>query len=127
MAAEQIINSGVMIDGETMSADISFANRTCKLLDIQGYNMVGLQVYTESAAQDHAGTIYFRLTNDEDRTPVAMSSPTITVAAGALNDDWVDLVDINAKYLEVFYDRTSGGAVDTLTVTAHVKRNSSRG
>ena len=107
-----ITSKTLLCAASDMGADILSA-----LFELEGKSKIGIHITAPSAT--HVGTIFFRLANRSDATPVAMSAPTIAVANGVAVADFVELVDITAAYLQVFYDRTSGDGA--LTVELAVK------
>lgn len=109
----------LLLDAEAMSADITSA-----LIDISDCDLLSLHI-TSAGTPDHVGNIYFRQTNTNNPTtptPVAMAAPVLPVASGTAVSALIEITDLAGRYLQVFYDRTSGGASDTLTVNVWLKR-----
>ena len=96
-----------LIENEPMDADIE-----SDLLDISNVTHLSLHITTvKPSSGAHEGTIKFRQTNynfKEAPPPVAMSVPTVTVTSGAAVSELVELSDLTGRFLQVFYDRTSG-------------------
>jgi hypothetical protein len=82
--------------------------------------MLGVTVKTTAGVgtPDHVGAVTFELCNNpQSDTPVAISTISVTIATGAVNNHYVELCDIAAPYIRAVYTRSSGGDDDTLTVT----------
>jgi len=125
MAAKQTLpNGGTVIDGATLGADLTYANAGSKLIDLGDNTTVGIEYKTTQgvAAPDHVGVLRFRVTNDPSYTPTELLAYETAIATGAARQGALLLTGIAMRYLEVFYDYTSGGADDTMLVTAVVKR-----
>ena len=104
-----------------LNAAVLTSNITSNVLDMRGYDVAGFHV-TTTGAPDHAGTLYFQQTNTEASrvpvTPVSMSVPTLAIVSGTNTSKFIEITDVASGYLNLFYNRTSGGAADTITVTA---------
>lgn len=103
-----------LIDNENMAGDIE-----SDLLDISDVDNVAFHITSVCGSTGHEGTIKFRQTNvfsKETPTPVAMSVPTVTVSSGSDVEAFVELTELGGRYLQVFYDCTSGDGY--LTVRA---------
>lgn len=105
----------IAIRAERMNADISYALGTSALLDISRTSKVGIELRVDGGT--HNGTIYFRVVNAKTNTPITLSIPAgITVANGVAIDQYIEIIDLAAKWLEIFYDRTDGDGY----MSAHV-------
>jgi len=120
MAAKEIVSGGLLIAAETMSGDFTYANGKSKLMRTGRTGKIGLHCKS-AGTPDHVGVIKIRAMNSADDAGTCLAVPQLTVATGTLVDAILEL-QVNAKYIEVWYDRTSGGASDTLTVTAIAMR-----
>lgn len=103
------------INATTMDADITSATA----ISLGSAHCICVQIKTTQgvAAPDHVGVVKFKVANtstvgDADELAV----PQVVIAAGAEVSETVEFTTY-APYLWVFYDRTSGGADDTITVT----------
>lgn len=117
MARPETHLGGIVIRDEQMDADISVALGTSLMLDVSRCSKVGFEIRADDGT--HVGTIYFRVVNALTHTPIALAIPSVAVETGVAINDYVEIVDLCAKYLEVFYDRTSGDG--KLSVFAHLK------
>ena len=110
-----------VISAAAMTADISYANETSAIIDL-GEHRCNIGVHYKTATSgtiDHVGVLKFRVCNELTETPSEMST-TVDITEAAAMEGHVELADVCARYFEVFYDFTSDGADDTLTVTCHV-------
>ena len=113
-----------VISAAAMTADISYANSTSVIIDLgEKRSNIGVHYKTAtSGSVDHVGVLKFRLLNDlTNDTPQELST-TVSITAVAVMEGHVELADVCGRYFEVFYDFTSDGAADTLTVTCHVSQ-----
>lgn len=107
----------IAIRNERMNANISYALGTSLLIDISRTSKVGIELRVDAGT--HNGTIYFRVVNAKTNTPIALSFPTVSVANGVAVNSFIEIVDLCAKYLEVFYARTDGDGY--MSVYVHEK------
>jgi len=81
------------------------------LFPIASYRLIGIKLSAGNVTAE--GTLSFRLANDsEDPTPNAMADPTVAVVAGVAVNEFVNLVDIAANYIQVYWTPTAAEAVD---------------
>lgn len=90
------------------------------VFDLSKRKFLGVTVKTTAGAgtPDHVGAVTFELCNNPaSDTPQAISTVSVTITTGAVNNHYVELCDICAPYIRAVYTRSSGGDDDTLTVT----------
>ncbi len=121
----QLFGGGHLIDSDTtdnMGADV-----TSNWVPIEGSHGVGLEVKVDNTSTAStgtaAGTIAVQVSNSTSNwTALEFSDGTtsLTVSSGTDVTKALDLVDLNWRFLRVFYDRTSGDGI--LDVYAYVRR-----
>lgn len=88
-------------------------------IPIAGRRLLGLKL--EAANAVAAGTLTFRLANDpDDAAPNAMTHPQVSVLPGTAINEFVDLIDLGANYLQVYWAPTVVESV-TMTITISSK------
>lgn len=114
---------GPVIEAVLMGADITFATWGSKLIELGDAQVVGIHITTAqgAGAPDHVGVLKYRMTNDPAVLGVDHATTTAITTGSELNL-FETLTGLGCKFLEVWYDRTSGGVDDTLTVTVLVKK-----
>lgn len=117
--AGYIVQSG---GADNLSADL-----TSKIVNIEGSEGVGVEIKLDNTVlgtKTAAGNIEIQVSNSGvNWTAVELSSGLTYIAASAGVDvsAFCDLNGLNAKFLRIFYDRTSGNGV--LDVWTYVRRS----
>lgn len=103
-----------IIDAQSMGADV-----TSSVTNIQVIDNVGIQIsFTTS---DAVGTFYVQISADYDAhlgtgTWINLDLSSTPTAASANADYYLDLNQLSAPWIRLFYDRTSG----TGTLNAYI-------
>lgn len=104
--------------GYIMNAINCNADTNSDVLVIERAKHVSFDVIMNNT--DYEGTIKYMVCNDLTPTNPNWNEVANTAVASGVNvADVTDFVDIGAKYMKVFMDRTSGSGVTT--IVAHVK------
>lgn len=98
-------------------ADNLGATFTSKVVAIESASGVGFEVKVDNTvlgSKDAAGTYSFEISNSMiNWIPLVLSSgaTTVAVAAATDNTDFLDLGEINARYIRFSYTRSGGNGV----------------
>ena len=121
-AQHNMVAGGVVVDGETMSADI-----TSKAVEMEGHTVAGVQIYSSSTG-DRAGTIYVQESNDDTNwVNIQLNDDTLTtstdipVTASTEVSKLYNLAGLGCRFLRVKFS-SSSGSTGTLTVYINKKK-----
>ena len=100
-------NNQSYISAVAMSGDV-----TGDTIDAEGMNSCSFTVYN-TAGSSPSGNVYIQVSNDVS----TWVNSTATAAISAEETNLLEITDLCARFVRIFYDRTSGNADMTVAFT----------
>jgi len=116
---QAFLRDAFIIDAELMGADILPDH----VIDLGpgGQKFIALQIKTTQGAAlpDHVGVVRWEVANAALDITTFAAKGSYAIVAGAEINQMEDNITTSARFLRVWYDRTSGGDDDTLNIVVH--------